>query len=664
MLFLIKVSIVFFIFSISSTTLSAEEISEQTFFDSEDLSSSYIKGIMESEKLVSMELAELSLKSTGKIPLKSSLKENKTNNISEADYNSEQTFVDKDDQPPSPTKEIINSEPLMSTELSDHSLKSTDKNSLKSSLKENKGNNTSKNAEEISEQTFFERENKANKTSPKIESNANSMILSLKDAIIRTLSNNVSIAVESFDSKVKKESILDSLSEFDVTLDIELSTGRKTQQLASAFSSPNRMENDSDNWDLSLSQKLVSGANYQFDFTNNRNKTNSKTAGLNPSYNSEFELNLTQPLLKNFGTSINKRNINIAKNEVDISDYDFKTKVIDVISDVESTYWDYVLNLKDLEVKQKSLDRAKDLERRVKIQVFVGTMAPIETLQAESEVASREEFLLSAKDAIEDNQDKLKNILNIDFSSPEGLLNIHPSTKADIFVKNVDFNETVKIALSSRADYLGKQKELENKDILVKYQENQIYPSIDLVGSLGVNGLSGDAVAITSGTFQGKSAYGGGYGTALTDSLSTNYYDWELGVKFSYPLGNRSAKSKLSASRLEKAKLILDIKNLEKQIILEVRESVRQLQTDTKRIKAASIAKKLAEEKLKAEEKKFEVGLSTSFNVLEFQEDLAQAQSNEIKTIIDYKQSRIRFRKIIASTLNYHDVKLPANESS
>jgi outer membrane protein TolC len=664
MLFLIKVSIVFFIFSISSTTLSAEEISEQTFFDSEDLSSSYIKGIMESEKLVSMELAELSLKSTGKIPLKSSLKENKTNNISEADYNSEQTFVDKDDQPPSPTKEIINSEPLMSTELSDHSLKSTDKNSLKSSLKENKGNNTSKNAEEISEQTFFERENKANKTSPKIESNANSMILSLKDAIIRTLSNNVSIAVESFDSKVKKESILDSLSEFDVTLDIELSTGRKTQQLASAFSSPNRMENDSDNWDLSLSQKLVSGANYQFDFTNNRNKTNSKTAGLNPSYNSEFELHLTQPLLKNFGTSINKRNINIAKNEVDISDYDFKTKVIDVISDVESTYWDYVLNLKDLEVKQKSLDRAKDLERRVKIQVFVGTMAPIETLQAESEVASREEFLLSAKDAIEDNQDKLKNILNIDFSSPEGLLNIHPSSKADIFVKNVDFNETVKIALSSRADYLGKQKELENKDILVKYQENQIYPSIDLVGSLGVNGLSGDAVAITSGTFQGKSAYGGGYGTALTDSLSTNYYDWELGVKFSYPLGNRSAKSKLSASRLEKAKLILDIKNLEKQIILEVRESVRQLQTDTKRIKAASIAKKLAEEKLKAEEKKFEVGLSTSFNVLEFQEDLAQAQSNEIKTIIDYKQSRIRFRKIIASTLNYHNVKLPANESS
>ena len=599
MLFFIKVSIVFFLLSLNLTTLSAEEISEQTFFE-------------------------------------------------------------RDGQTPSSIKDIISSGPLMSTELVDHSLKSTGKKSLK----ENKANNTTKNAEEISEQTFFERENKTNSISQKIEPNASSMILSLKDAIIRTLSNNVSIAIESFDSKVKKETIIDSLSEFDITLSIELSTGRKTQQLASAFSSPNRMENDTDNWDLSISQKLATGANYQFDFTNNRNKTNSKTAGLNPSYNSEFQLSLTQPLLKNFGTIINKRNIHIAKNEADISDYDFETKVIDVISDVEDTYWDYVFNLRNLEVKQKSLDRAKDLQRRVKSQVLVGTMAPIETLQAESEVASREEFLLSAKDAIEDTQDKLKNILNIDFSSPEGLLPIYPSSKADILIKNVDFNETVKIALASRSDYLGKKKELENKDILVKYQENQVYPSIDLVGSLGMNGLSGDAVSITSGTFQGKSAYGGGYGNALTDSLSTNYYDWELGIKISYPLGNRSAKSKLSASRLEKAKLILDIKNLEKKIILEVRESIRQLQTDAKRIKAASIAKKLAEEKLKAEEKKFQVGLSTSFNVLEFQEDLAQAQSNEIKAIIDYKQSRIRFRKIIASTLNYHNVKLPANEPS
>ena len=562
---------------------------------------------------------------------------------------SEETFKDKGEVLSSPIKDLIKPKSLMSTELSESAAKIPNAKVLDASLHKNKSDSS------ISKVGLFT-------PIDSLKKHPGSIVLSLKDAIIRALSNNVSIAVESFNSKVKKETIIDSLSEFDATLGLELSTARKTQQLASAFSSPNRMENDNDNWDLSLSQKLVTGANYQFDFTNNRNKTNSATAGLNPSYSSEFQLSLTQPLLKNFGIDLNKRNIHIAKNEVDISDHEFKTKVIETVSEVENIYWDFVFTLGDLEVKQKSLERAKDLQRRVKAQVLVGIMAPIETLQAESEVASREEFLLSAQDSIDDNQDKLKNILNIDFSSPEGLSPIYPSNQANVLIVDFDFNEIVKMALSNRPDYLAKKKDLENKNILVKYQENQIYPSVDLVGSLGINGLSGEATTITSGTFQGTSAYGGSYGNSLTDALSTNYYDWEFGVKFSYPLGNRSAKSKLSASRLEKAQLILGIKDLEKKIILEVRESARQLKTDSKRIKAATVAKKLAEEKLKAEEKKFEVGLSTSFNVLKFQEDLAEAQSNEIKTIVDYKQSRVLFRKSIASTLKHHDVTLTTKE--
>ena len=137
-----------------------------------------------------------------------------------------------------------------------------------------------------------------------------------------------------------------------------------------------------------------------------------------------------------------------------------------------------------------------------------------------------------------------------------------------------------------------------------------------------------------------------------------------FGVKFSYPLGNRSAKSQLAASRLEAAQLILSIKELEKEIILEVREAIRQLKTDVKRVQASRIAKRLSEKKLKAEEKKFEVGLSTSFNVLEFQEDLAEQQSNEIKAIIDYNQSKTRFHQVMASTLKTHDIKLQAKENS
>jgi len=629
MFFLKKLTSLFFILAINTLSVSAEDvskISEETFKDKVEVLSSPIKDLIKPKSLMSTELSE----SAAKIPNTKFLDPFFKKNNSDISSSISNSASSKNEL-------LENSTNTINTKLVDASLDKKDSDSS------------------ISKIELFT-------PIDSLKKHPSSIVLSLKDAIIRTLSNNVSIAVESFNSKVKKKTIIESLSEFDATLGLELSTGRKTQQLASAFSSPNRMENDNDNWDLSLSQKLVTGADYQFDFTNNRNKTNSKTAGLNPSYSSEFQLSLTQPLLKNFGVDLNKRNIHIANNDVDISDYEFKTKAIDVVSNVENTYWDFVFSLRDLEVKQKSLERAKDLQKQVKAQVLVGIMAPIETLQAESEVASREEFLLTAQDSIDDNQDKLKNILNIDFSSSEGLSPIYPSSKANVLVEDVDFNETVKMALANRPDYLAKKKDLENKDILVKYQENQIYPSVDLVGSLGINGLSGEAITITSGTFQGKSAYGGSYGNSLTDALSTKYYDWEFGVKFSYPLGNRSAKSKLSASRLEKAQSILSIKGLEKKIILEVRESARQLKTDSKRIKAATVAKKLAEEKLKAEEKKFEVGLSTSFNVLKFQEDLAEAQSNEIKTIIDYKQSRIRFRKSTASTLKHHDVMLTTEE--
>ena len=492
----------------------------------------------------------------------------------------------------------------------------------------------------------------------------NSLALSLRDVVMRTLVSNLAIEVEGFNSKVKAENVIDGESKFDATFEINLSEEEEVRQQSNAFSSPVKSRNKSHNWDFSLTQKLVTGADYKLSFTNDRNRTNSVTAGLNPSYFTEMVFSLTQPLLKNFGIDLTKRNIYIANNEVNISDYVFEDKVIDIISDVENVYWDLVFSIEDLAVKKKSLERARNLERQVKAQVAVGTMAEIETLQAQSEVASRDESLLVAQDLIQDNEDILKNILNIDYGSEEGLKAIHPSDRPEMVADEINLYQAIKDTLLNRPDYLGKKKELENKNILVKFRENQLYPTVDLFGTMGLNGLSGDAITVNSGTFQGRSKYGGDYGTALSDSLTGKFYNWEVGLKLSYPLGNRSAKAQLSASRLEKAQLILSIKDLEKSIIVEVREAVRQLKTDLKRINATRIARKLAEEKLKAEEKKFEVGLSTSFSVLEFQEDLAEEQSNEIKALIDFKKSKIRLRQVMATTLKENDIKLKSKENT
>ena len=145
---------------------------------------------------------------------------------------------------------------------------------------------------------------------------------------------------------------------------------------------------------------------------------------------------------------------------------------------------------------------------------------------------------------------------------------------------------------------------------------------------------------------------------------STEYYLWEFGIRLNYPLGNRSAKSRLTASRLQTAQTLLGIKDLEKTIIVEVREAVRQIKTEAKRVQASRVARKLAEEKLNAEEKKFEVGLSTSFEVLQFQEDLVEEQTNEIRALIDYEKSKIRLRQVLATTLDAHNIQMSSEKDS
>ncbi len=489
--------------------------------------------------------------------------------------------------------------------------------------------------------------------------------LSLKETIEGTLKNNINIAVQKYNAKITEQSISEKEADFDATLNFDFSVGEETSQQASAFANPNKSRNQNYDWDFSVSQKFVTGGDYELSFDSNKNLTNSTVAGLNPQYSSELNFTLTQPLLKDYGIDNNKREIYIAKNDKEVSDYEFQDSVIDVVTEAENAYWDLVFSIEDLKVKKKSLERAQDLEKRVKAQVDVGTLAPLEILQAKSEVASRDQLLLTAQDLIQDNEDSVKNILNYGFDSEQGQKSIHPSD-APPFDPGTEgtLDEALQQALAQRPDLLAKKKELDSRNIEVKYNENQIYPTLDLVTSLGLNGISGDAINVTSGTFTGTSKFGGNYGNSISDLATGKYYLWEFGINLSYPLGNRAAKSKLTAKRLEVAQLLLDIKDFEKTIVLEVREAYRQIKTDIKRVHAARIARKLAEEKLSAEEKKFEVGLSTSFNVLEFQEDLAEEQSSEIKAIIDYNKSKTRLRQVKAQTLKENNIQLAAGDKT
>jgi outer membrane protein TolC len=484
--------------------------------------------------------------------------------------------------------------------------------------------------------------------------NANEPLsLTLQETIETVLKNNISISVQSYNSKINEQFIFEKEADFDPTVDFEFTVGEETRQSASTLADSKTRDLDYD-WDFSVSQKFVTGGDYELTMDNNKNQSSSSRTSLNPIYSSDLALTVTQPLLKDFGIDLNKREIYIAKNDQKISDHQFTEKVIATIAETENIYWDLVFSIEDLKVKETSLQRARDLEKQVKAQVDVGTLAELEILQAKSNVASREERLLNAQNLIDDNGDNLKSILNFSFDSEEGLKEIIPAD-SPVFEPGAEnsLEEALKTALIHRPDLLAKKMELENRNIEAKYNENQTLPTLDLVGSLGLNGLSGDS-----------STKNGSYDSALSEAFSTDFRLWQFGINLSYPLGNRAAKSKLAIKRLEVAQLLLNIKDLEKTIVVEVREAHRQIKTDIKRVQATRVARKLAEEKLNAEEKKFKVGLSTSFNVLEFQEDLAEEQSNEIKAVIDYNKSLNRLNQVMARTLEAHDIKLFSKEDS
>lgn len=489
--------------------------------------------------------------------------------------------------------------------------------------------------------------------------------LTLQETIERVLKNNISISVQSYNSRINEQFIFYKKADFDPTIDFEFTLSEETRRSNRDSNLEGQESRNKDyDWDLSISQKFVTGADYKFSMDSDKSETNSTFAYFNPVYSADLKLTVTQPLLKDFGIDINKREIYIAKNDQKISDHQFTEKVIDTLTEAENIYWDLVFSIEDLKVKETSLQRARDLEMQVKAQVDVGTLAELEILQAKSEVASRDEQLLNAQNLIEDNEDKLKNILNLAFDSEEGLKKIIPADNPVFEPGNKrPLEEALKAALTYRPDLLARKKELDNRNIEAKYNENQMLPTLDLFGSLGLNGLSGDRDG-ASGAVPVINRRTGAYDTALFEAFSTEFGLWELGINLSYPLGNQAAKSQLATKRLEVAQLLLDIKDLEKNIVVEVREAHRQIETDIKRVHATRIARKLAEEKLNAEEKKFEVGLSTSFNVLEFQEDLAEEQSNTIKAIIDYNKSLNRLNQAIAWTLDEHDITLVSSEDS
>lgn len=360
-------------------------------------------------------------------------------------------------------------------------------------------------------------------------------------------------------------------------------------------------------------------------------------------YTTQFDLSLTQPLLKNFGRKANETFITIAANDELAAKEDFKITVIDRLQEVQDSYWTLVFARQDLEVRNEALRLAQELLKLNQIKVQVGTLPPIDIIQAEAGVASREEAVVTAAAAIETAEDRLRFVMGLDPTSPQWKTRIIPTEDTTIADRPVDPDEEVKKAIENRPELARLRIDLQSADATLAYRKNQLRYSLDFSARYTLQGIAGDTRATVPDPNAGVPYVPPNNAADIFDAFEfipgLDYPTYEVRLTLGIPLGNNAEEALYSNSRLAKEQLSITYQSIEQATTVEVALAVRRVVTDRKRIEAAEKSRVLQERKVEAEQKKFENGLSTSFQVLTFQNDLAEARSAENRAKTDYRIS-------------------------
>jgi outer membrane protein TolC len=460
--------------------------------------------------------------------------------------------------------------------------------------------------------------------------------LSLEDAVKRTLDNNTDIAVERYNPEDSAEQVREVEGAYDVYLTSQVGKNSQTDPARNAFSGGEKVETGTWTYDFGANKLLGTGGTLSLDFLNNRTDTNSVFSTFNPSYGSSLAATLSQPLLRGFKIDSTRRTLKIAKKNQEISDVQFRQTVINTVATIKQLYYDLVYAIDNLDVARKSLALASKLLDENQIKVRVGTLAPLDVVAAESEVASRAEGVIVAESALRDAEDNIRRVIFPRYDPADWAVRIVPTDRATADPVPVDVEAAIRIALENRTDITALRKSIENAEIGIQFARNQVLPAV--IGGTGLvrDGLGGPVVEEIPG----------GYGDALDSVFGRDFPTWSLGVNFSYPIRNRSAKASAARARINRDQIQASMARLEMQVIAEVRSAARAVETDMKRDESTRAARVLQERRLDAEEKKFAAGMSTSFLVTQAQRDLAIAEAAEIQAISDYRKDVVSFERV------------------
>lgn len=477
--------------------------------------------------------------------------------------------------------------------------------------------------------------------------------MSLRQYLEAVLANNTDVAIQRYTVDTNKNAITRAFGVFDPFVSLAIGANRSstqsTDQLGGAL-----VRNDlRQPLDFRYTQVLPTGTQYYVNYNAIRASNNSSFALYNPVYNSGFNINLAQPLLRGRGSFYTKLPITIARSRLKAADFGFQDQVLRLLTDAENAYWDVVSARESLRVQEKALDLANQLLKRARRELELGASSPLDIYQPEQQVATQEIAVTQARYRIQQVEDVLRRQAGIDLDPDLRKLPIvlteSPSLPGDN--KMYDREAIVQQALGRRPDLQSARQSLDVDELQIKQFKNLLLPNLALTGQYGTTGVGGtffqrQTAASLDGTLNNIIAVQpGGFGNAFTQMFGFGLPVYGFGLSLQLPIRDHVNMANLADAKLNKKLDMLRIRTTEQQIRQDVLNAVTLVESSREGVKLAQVALDYAQKRVDAEQKKYDLGTTTIFFLITAQQDLTRAESDLVNQVITYRRNLLNLSR-------------------
>jgi outer membrane protein TolC len=479
--------------------------------------------------------------------------------------------------------------------------------------------------------------------------------MTLTEAVHTALEHNPGIATQRLAPLRALESVNAAEAAFDPSFLAYTNKDRTEAPNSSALSGVRTNVTENVNWNFTLKKLLRTGGEFQIDWTNNRFVSNAKFQGLIPQYKPQLLFSLNQPLLRSFGSNFAYLLVNVSEITSQQAQYTYRAQLANFVKAVIQAYWNVVNARETLEVRRKSLALAHQTTVENDERVRVGLLAPVAVTEARSQEASREADVIVAENGVTIAELTLQQTVYFTKGSivPQPVDPIQPPRVDPV---EVDLKRALVVAFERRPEIIAQNLDLQSKNLTARIQENQLLPRLDLITNFGLNGLSGNAVTVLVNGQPAQTPFTGPYEESLDRLASTKFYSYSAGVQLEVPIGNAAAKAQYAQARIDVASSDLTRRQLLSDVTLEVQRAVSDVETNIKRLRATRLAVELAEQNLRDQQRRLEVGMATTKDILDFQDQLTTARGNEVQAQTDYNVSLAELARSQGTLLDQYSV--------